>query len=216
MQQCEETVQQNLPQSRQILSGSKFADFNGRGGGIEGEGDSNYSLAVTWPFTQTCTLAQNYSFHFYFCTHWHFCTTITRVHYKHGAPMKRSCVTGQQFILLISSSTTIVTTLVSLHSGVVSNQHRFQASLLLTLKSTWVEISSNIMLGWSLWSLWSFEFIYANYRVSSILMEADFAKHNLPANTIDKYLTNIIDRFQQIIQPSVVSKIFRPFFRQIV
>ena len=47
-----EKVEQNFPQSPQILSGSKFADFNG---GIEGEGDSNYSLAVTWPFTRTCT-----------------------------------------------------------------------------------------------------------------------------------------------------------------
>ena len=34
----EENVQQNFPQSRQILSGSKFADFNGRGRIEEGGG----------------------------------------------------------------------------------------------------------------------------------------------------------------------------------
>ena len=65
------------PQSPQILSGSKFADFNG-GGGIEGEGDSNYSLAVTWPFTQTCThlhiFTQITAFDLAFLKNLHICT----------------------------------------------------------------------------------------------------------------------------------------------
>ena len=55
---CPRKIEQNLqqegnsnfPQSSQILSGSKFADFNGRGGEGETGGDSNYSLAVTRPF----------------------------------------------------------------------------------------------------------------------------------------------------------------------
>ena len=50
-EKMEQNARSNFPQSPQILSESKFADFNGGLVGIEGSRrDSNYSLAVTRPF----------------------------------------------------------------------------------------------------------------------------------------------------------------------
>ena len=84
------------PQSPQILSGSKFADFNGRGGMERGGFKllTRCDLAFhsnLHTLAHICTSTHKIScfelvFHFYFCTHFHICKEITRFH--HMPPLK--------------------------------------------------------------------------------------------------------------------------------
>ena len=207
------------PQSPQILSGSKFADFNGRGGMERGGFKllTRCDLAFhsnLHTLAHICTSTHKIScfelvFHFYFCTHFHICKEITRFH--HMPPLKEPfaevlCDRSRSMIgfnfATVSSNPHIVT-------------HFFIGS------PNWVGL-------WKLWKLMmrmvpmkSVGIIgsdhFDNLREEGSLMPTpEFHQSWWRREGGGRRFCNIIDSFQQIIQPSVVSKIIRPFFRQIV